>query len=230
MGDRSTRAFVVSGPGDYHRSVIAADWLGALVEVLREADRIDAIGELSVTVAPSGAIARVGQGTGQELWRVRAHGGAGTDAGGIQGAGDLRTASRRALDATLEVVPCESGAVLLLERGFLRFVAAAGPHASALLGVRLPTSAGIAGRSVQTQRTIVLGNAHGHPSHYAALDDITGYETRQIVAVPISEGGAVYGVLELMNPTSGTFGRAQVARIEEICRILAGFLAHRRHA
>jgi GAF domain-containing protein len=126
------------------------------------------------------------------------------------------------------VVPAESGAVLLVERGYLRFAAATGPRAGSLVGVRLPLTSGVAGYAVQTQRPVLVGEATGHPRHYGALDDLTGYETHQLLAMPISHAGTVLGVLELINPPSdGSFGPGALQRVEGLVMLLATQLVRR---
>ena len=59
-----------------------------------------------------------------------------------------RVAGQLALTVLREVVPAESGAVILEERGYLRFTAVSGPHAQKLVGVRLPLGTGVAGFSM----------------------------------------------------------------------------------
>jgi GAF domain-containing protein len=220
--DPISRAFVVARQGTDGRPVIASDWWAALGQVLREEGLLDDLRELGVRVTPRGVVVRCGD----VVLTVREHvppvALADTD---LDASADVRAACERALDAALRAVPAESGAVLLVERRYLRFVAARGPHAPTLIGVRLPSSSGVAGYVLQTQRSLAVGDAARHPRHDGSLDALTGYRTRQILAVPLDGGGLVHGVLELMNPPEGQrFGPEERRRVEEVARVLGSWL------
>lgn len=224
---KPSRAFVVARQGLAGRFVIAANWLEALAVVLTEADVVDALEKLEVTVSPRGVVAR----SGGHTWTVRSQPTATTQRAmaSLDDAASTASACQRALEAALEVVSAQSGAVLLSEHGYLRFVAVSGPHAQSLRGVRLSASSGVAGYVAQAHRAVVVGDATAHPRHDGALDAITGHETRQIAAVPVATGGVVFGVLELMNPPSGRpFSKDDVTQMERIADVLAGFLSRRQ--
>lgn len=125
---------------------------------------------------------------------------AAVDAGGEHAAAEV-------LRALLQIVPAESGAVLLHDRthGVLRFVAAQGPRSAGLYGVEIPAGVGIAGFVHRTGQGLRVHETAGHPAHYDAVDRTTGYRTRGILAVPISGGPSAVprGVLELLNPFGG---------------------------
>lgn len=221
-----SRAWWVSQAGGEGRVVLASHPLAALVEALRVDADIDAIARLEAQRRSDGWAARVDG----VVWTVRAHraaDGSGPDT--VLRASDEVTACRRALRAAREAVPSDSGAVLLVEGRYLRFVWADGPQGEALIGVRLPVTTGLAGYAAQTHQPQIVADASAHPRHYRALDTITGYDTRQILAVPALSGGAVHGVIELMNPPGARgFTRLDAARVERIASVLAGWLARRR--
>lgn len=134
------------------------------------------------------------------------------------------SAASMALTLARELVPCESGAVILLDRGYLRFVSVVGPHARRLIGVRLPAGTGVAGFAVEKQRTVVLDAAHEDPRHCGEVDALTGYTTEQILVVPVKRpaGRACHGVIELMNLPPGTrFGTEQIAKVKSVAKALA---------
>ena len=123
-------------------------------------------------------------------------------------------------------VEAESGAVILDERGFLRFVAVGGPASRKLVGVRLPMGTGVAGFAMEKQRTVVLADAHEDDRHCGEVDSLTGYITREILVVPIVATGRVLGVLEVMNlPEGRRFTGAQAVRVRDIADALARRLA-----
>lgn len=141
---------------------------------------------------------------------------------GILDADTPRTAAQLALSVAKELVPAESGAVILEEHGYLRFSAVAGPAARKLVGVRLPLGTGVAGFAMEKRRTVVLADAHEDPRHCGEVDALTGYQTRGIAVVPILRGDRVLGVLELMNLDGGRrFGSPEVDLLERIASTLA---------
>ncbi len=111
------------------------------------------------------------------------------------------------LDGLLAVVPAESGAVLLHAPAAaqLAFVAARGPRAAAVEGLRIPDDTGIAGLCLSSGTAIALHEAPGGPAHDPGVDRKVGYRTRSLLAVPIRRDGVVVGVLELLNVSSGAF-------------------------
>jgi GAF domain-containing protein len=139
----------------------------------------------------------------------------------IHGAETMLMASQLAMNLCVEAVPSESGAVILEERGLLRFVAVHGPQARRLIGVRLPPGTGVAGFAMEKRRPVVVRDAHRDPRHCGEVDDLTGYVTKAIVVVPLVGADKVHGVLELMNPPYGGYTTEQIARVEEVARHLA---------
>lgn len=116
-------------------------------------------------------------------------------------------AAAEVLRAVLQIVPAESGAVLVHDRrvGVLRFAAAQGPRSAGLFGVEIPADAGIAGFVHRTGQALRVRETALHAAHYDAVDQTTGYRTRAILAVPVSGGPGAppAAVLELLNPFGG---------------------------
>ncbi len=145
----------------------------------------------------------------------------------IAAAETVAQACQLALDAARTRIPAESGAVILEERGYLRFLAVDGPASRKLVGVRLPLGTGAAGFAMEKRRTVVLANAHDDPRHCGEVDALTGYVTREICVVPVQHEDRVLGVLELMNLTGGgRFGDVEIDAMTEIANVLAERLAH----
>lgn len=142
----------------------------------------------------------------------------------IRAAETPKEACRLALEAGLRKIPAEAGAVILEERGYLRFFAVHGPASRKLTGVRLPAGTGVAGYAMEKRKTVVLGSAHDDPRHCGEVDALTGYLTREIAVVPLLHDDRVLGVYELMNLPAGR--RFQDADLEVI-RALAEGLAMR---
>lgn len=145
----------------------------------------------------------------------------------IRAADTPKEACRLALEAGLRKIPAEAGAVILEERGYLRFFAVEGPASRKLTGVRLPAGTGVAGYAMEKRKTVVLTSAHDDPRHCGEVDALTGYLTREIAVVPIIHGDRVLGVLELMNLRDGRrFQDPEVAVLRTLADGLAMRLGH----
>uniref|UniRef100_A0A8C8K6X6 Phosphodiesterase n=1 Tax=Oncorhynchus tshawytscha TaxID=74940 RepID=A0A8C8K6X6_ONCTS len=70
--------------------------------------------------------------------------------------------------------------------------------------LRIPADQGIAGHVATTGKILNITDAYSHPLFYRAVDDSTGFRTRNILCFPIKdEHGEVIGVAELVNKTNG---------------------------
>ena len=142
----------------------------------------------------------------------------------IDDAPSPRVACRIALSAVIDRVSAESGAIILDERGYLKFSAVLGPQSGMLEGVRLPAGTGVAGYAMAARRSVVLSNAQEDPRHFGELDAQTGYVTKQMAVIPVVDGERVLGVIEVMNrneQAGGRFVSADVTAIEEVATALA---------
>jgi GAF domain-containing protein len=140
----------------------------------------------------------------------------------IDRADTVKSACEETLRLARVSVFAESGAIILEDRGYLRFHAVEGPHARKLAGIRLPMGTGVAGFAMERRRTVVLADAHEDPRHCGEVDALTGYVTKEIAVVPIICEDHVFGVLELMNLRGGgRFGQDHVDTLREIADALA---------
>ena len=99
----------------------------------------------------------------------------------------------------------ERGSLYLLDKdaGELRSAMAVGLQGRI---VRLKLHQGVAGLVAATGQSIIVDDAYVDARFYKAVDEATGYRTRQILCVPIKSRRAdVLGVLELLNKKTGTF-------------------------
>lgn len=241
------RSFSVSARGLGSVQVRGPNWISALGEGLEELGRAEGLERLACEVLPNGTvIARdIGTGTGYIVQSVDDDASATSEEveslpidaisalepeedeyEAIDAAETVIMASQLALRAASQLVPAESGAVILEEKGYLRFTAATGPQARKLIGVRLPVGTGVAGFVAQTGRSIVLADAHEDQRHCGEVDALTGYVTREIAVVPIKYEDAVLGVLELMNlPGDGRFTTDDLVALEPIAAALGERIA-----
>ncbi|HOO71997.1 MAG TPA: sensor domain-containing diguanylate cyclase [Spirochaetota bacterium] len=79
--------------------------------------------------------------------------------------------------------------------------------------IRLNTGEGIAGTVVQTKKPIFVPDTSKEPRFSGKADQLSGFKTRSIIAVPIIFRNQIYGVIELINRHEEHFN-------EEECLIL----------
>jgi len=113
------------------------------------------------------------------------------------------------LELILELATQETGA----DRGTLFLVDEEKDEACSLIAhgldrreIRLPLGHGIAGWVAQTGAVANLPDARGDSRFDAAFDNLFGYHTRSLLALPIQDrSGHTIGVLELLNKQGGPF-------------------------
>jgi Nif-specific regulatory protein len=122
--------------------------------------------------------------------------------------------SERDLGALLDLIAREATNVLLCDRAsiFLLDRERNELWSKVALGsdeiLRFPASSGIAGRTATTGETINVKDAYSHPQFYNAIDDQTGYRTRNVLAVAVrNQKGAIIGAFEALNKRVGAFSQ-----------------------
>ncbi len=109
------------------------------------------------------------------------------------------------LTSAVEILDCEAGSLLLLdqETGELIFEVTVGSVAEDILGKRLPSGVGLAGRSVELRQPIIQNDAHRSQEWYADIEDKTGFITRDIQVVPMLVKDQCLGAIEVINRKDG---------------------------
>jgi len=130
---------------------------------------------------------------------------------------------KQALHIALAVVEGQAGCVLLADHATqeLVFYHSIGEKAPAP-GVAFPWDKGIAGSVFQLGEPIVTGNVKQDQRHFSVIDQSTGYDTHDMIALPLrSWDGDSIGVLEVMNKKDGDLNQEDVA----ILTIISAFTA-----
>jgi GAF domain-containing protein len=112
-----------------------------------------------------------------------------------------------ALYCCMEAVSAEAASVLLLddEDGGqrFRFYQVAGPTEPVLGGATFPADQGIAGAILKSQESELINDVYGDPRFYRGIDAETEFQTRSMIAVPLTAAGKPVGVLEVLNKAGG---------------------------
>ncbi len=119
----------------------------------------------------------------------------------------------KTLTTALEVVGAESGSLLLAnpDSRELVFRQSLGPNPVSL-GTTIPWDKGIAGAVFQSGEPMVIGDVKQDERHFAEIDSVTDYVTRDMITLPLKrwEGEAI-GVLQIMNKREGRLDEEDVA-------------------
>jgi diguanylate cyclase (GGDEF)-like protein len=147
---------------------------------------------------------------------------------------DLSLQLCQILERACQLVPSESGSIFLDDplrktdrrrNNELYFVAAFGAAAAALPGRSISASKGIVGRVYRTGEPRLSADVSSDPDFAGTWDKETGHETRCVLAVPITIGSTVCGVMELVNSRNGeTFTETDLALLEIFARYTSSTL------
>lgn len=85
------------------------------------------------------------------------------------------------------------------ETGELVFQMAVGAKSENVREKRVPAGRGIAGRVVESGRPLIVNSVKDDPQFYRQIDESTGLETRNILAVPLKVRDRPIGVVEMIN-------------------------------
>lgn len=89
------------------------------------------------------------------------------------------------------------------------------------LEMRLPMGKGVASHVYQTGKPAIINDYAASEFYYPQVDDFTGYETRNMMDVPLQIEGRNIGVLAAVNKIDGLFETADV----ELLSTIAGMVA-----
>jgi sigma-B regulation protein RsbU (phosphoserine phosphatase) len=116
---------------------------------------------------------------------------------------DTEGAVRSALSKIAEAMEAESASLFLIEGELsdphARLVCKACVGPSDVTGLSLPVSAGIVGRTVQTNRAQIVANTRNDPD-FVPPPQSMHYEIRSILCAPLSVKGERLGAVQVINP------------------------------
>ena len=83
--------------------------------------------------------------------------------------------------------------------------------------IRLLNDTGIAGTVFKTGQGLIIDDAYNDPRFNRAIDQDTGFTTRNLLCAPIvTPGGEVIGVLQILNKHEGSFTREDLYLLESM--------------
>jgi signal transduction histidine kinase len=130
----------------------------------------------------------------------------------------------RVLRTALDVVGAESGSVLLadFDTKQLVFRYVIGEKWELLQDTAIPWDEGIAGAVFTSGQEAVIGDVKQDRRHYAGIDELTGYRTRDMITLPLKRwGGEPIGVLQVLNKREGRLDQDDLAILTIVSAISA---------
>ena len=118
---------------------------------------------------------------------------------------DLHELLEITLQCCMEAVSAEAASILLLDYGKKNFYfyTVEGPAKQVLLAATFPADKGIAGSILKLQQSEIINDVYKDPRFYVEVDTKTGFQTRNMIAVPLVAGEERIGVLEVLNKANG---------------------------
>jgi GAF domain-containing protein len=112
-----------------------------------------------------------------------------------------RTLLQSVVDVARAIFHAKASSVFLLdeETDELVFEAVSGEGEGELIGMRVPSSTGIAGWVLVTRQPLVVDDLTADPRHARRVAEETGYVPNAIVAVPLLVDDRVVGVLSVLD-------------------------------
>jgi GAF domain-containing protein len=112
------------------------------------------------------------------------------------------------VDVARAIFGAKASSIFLLdsETDELVFEAVSGEGAGELVGMRLPSSTGIAGWVLVTEQPIVIDDLQQDPRFARQAAEHTGYVPKALMAVPLVNGETTLGVLQVLDRAGGRVG------------------------
>lgn len=111
-----------------------------------------------------------------------------------------------------DLLEAETSSLFLLdeERNELEIAVATGAPAEDVVRRRIPTDTGVAGWVVEHGEPAVVDDPGSDPRFYGGIDEQSGFQTRNLLAVPLRSKDKTIGVVEIINKRDGAFTQDDV--------------------
>lgn len=135
---------------------------------------------------------------------------------------------QRITEQTMKSLDVEAASLALVEEGTdeLVFRVASGRAADKVVGTRLQRDQGISGWVVRNEEPLFVKDVQSDPRFYPEIDKRVGFETRVMACVPVQVQNETIGVLEAINPSTGTLLPEHVDLLTGIARLAGTAIFH----
>lgn len=109
------------------------------------------------------------------------------------------------LEAGMKLVECEAATLLIAEPdgAALRFTVVLGPSGRKDLAEFIVEKNSLAGWVFENKKPLLLNDVNKDKRFYSIIQNKTGYILKTLLAVPMTSGDKIIGVIELINKTGG---------------------------
>ena len=140
---------------------------------------------------------------------------------------------RLLLQRAAEIVQAECGSLALIDkqRSGVVFQLAYDAEGTEVKGLRnfvMPLGEGIAGLVAETGQPVIANDVSQHPAWSPLSDQMTGFTTKKLMAVPLIAEGTIIGVVELLNKKEGDFDQNDVDLLSLVASSVAGAIQNAR--
>lgn len=120
---------------------------------------------------------------------------------------DMDALLLRIVQVAAEISLAEQASILLYDanKNELNFVAATNMAEEKLLSGMVVPADSIAGWVAQNHLPVIISDVHKDERFYKNVEDMTKYQTRSLIAVPLISRQNLIGVLEVINKLDGSF-------------------------
>lgn len=117
---------------------------------------------------------------------------------------------RKLVKTTTDIVGAECGSLALVDEQAQELVFQLsydnqGQEIEAMRGLRMPLGQGIIGLVAATGEPQIVNSVRENSQWYSQMDQLTGFVTEEVLAVPLTTEGKTIGVIELLNKRDSGF-------------------------
>jgi HD-GYP domain-containing protein (c-di-GMP phosphodiesterase class II) len=136
---------------------------------------------------------------------------------------DTEEIRQLAVSVAKNCVGADAASLLLLDQDTheLYFEATSGQKGQGLKQTRLKPGQGIAGWVARKGGALIIDDVQKDKRFHSAIDGMTGYETRSMIAVPVASKERMLGVLQAINKLEGSFTQSDLDMIETLAHQVA---------
>ncbi len=136
---------------------------------------------------------------------------------------DTEEIRQMAVTVATTCVGADAASLLLLDQDTneLYFEATSGHKGQSLKQTRLKPGQGIAGWVARKGGALIIDDVQKDRRFHSAIDGMTGYETRSMIAVPVASKERMLGVLQAINKLEGNFTQSDLDVLETLAHQVA---------
>lgn len=129
---------------------------------------------------------------------------------------DINQVLKYTMDMIRTLMNVEAGSLALVKDNKLEFAVGFEVNIDELKKVRLEMGQGISGAVAARGEPAIVNKVSEAAEFYSKLDELTGFETRSVLCVPMISQGKVIGVIEVLNKREGDFSEDDKGILQSI--------------